>query len=92
MVEIINQREVFLSLVQVISDLITKHKAMKALKWIAWISGGIGGVFVLAGLIQIVFGHWRWGSQIVNYFLVADSFFLITIALFLFLYKCECKK
>ena len=84
--------EVFLSLVKVISDLINKHKPMKALKWIAWISGGIGGVFVLAGLIQIVFGHWRWGSQIVNYFLVADSFFLITIALFVFLYRCECKK
>jgi hypothetical protein len=65
---------------------------MKALKWIAWISGGIGGIFVLAGLIQIVFGIWRWGSQIVNYFLVADSFFLITIALFIFLYRCECKK
>ena len=65
---------------------------MKALKWIAWISGGIGSLFVLSGLIQIFFGHWQWGRQIVNYFLVADSFFLITIALFIFVYRCECKK
>ena len=48
---------------------------MKALKWIAWISGGIGSLFVLSGLIEIFFGHWQWGRQIVNYFLVADSFF-----------------
>jgi hypothetical protein len=62
---------------------------MKALKWIAWISGCIGLLFVLSGLIQIFFGQWPWGRQIVNYFLVADSFFLITIALFLFLYQCD---
>lgn len=62
---------------------------MKALKWIAWISGCIGLLFVLSGLIQIFFGQWPWGRQIVNYFLVADSFFLITIALFLFLYRCD---
>ena len=65
---------------------------MKALKWIAWISGGIGLLFVLSGIIQIFLGQWHWGRQIVNYFLVSDSFFLITIALFLFLYRCECKK
>lgn len=65
---------------------------MKTLKLIAWISGGIGALFVLSGLIQIFFGQWPWGRQIVNYFLVADSFFLITIALFIFIYRCECKK
>jgi len=65
---------------------------MKALKWIAWFSGGIGLLFVLSGLIQLFFGQWPWGRQIVNYFLMADSFFLITIALFLFLYRCDCKK
>ncbi|MBE0655290.1 MAG: hypothetical protein IH594_15930 [Bacteroidales bacterium] len=65
---------------------------MKALKWIAWISGSIGLLFVLSGLIQVFFGQWPWGRQIVNYFLVSDSFFLITIALFIFIYRCECKK
>ncbi len=65
---------------------------MKALKWIAWISGGIGVLFVISGLIQCVFGHWGWGRYIINYFLVADSFFLITIALFIFIYRCDCKK
>lgn len=65
---------------------------MKPLKWIAWISGAVGILFVVSGLIQIFFGQWPWGRQIVNYFLVADSFFLITIALFIFLYRCDCRK
>lgn len=69
-----------------------KLTVMKALKWIAWISGGIGILFVISGLIQSLFGQWDWGRYIINYFLVADSFFLITIALFIFIYRCDCKK
>jgi hypothetical protein len=65
---------------------------MKALNWIAWISGGIGLVLVLLGSIQAVFGQILHVNHIINYFLAADSFFLITIALFVYLYKCQCKK
>jgi len=66
---------------------------MKALNWIAWISGGIGVLFVLLALIQAGFtGRFSSGTEIINYFHTADSFFLITIALFIFIYRCECKK
>jgi len=66
---------------------------MKALNWIAWISGGIGVVFILLGLIQLVLGsRFIEGTEIVNYFHSANSFFLMTIALFIYLYRCECKK
>ena len=67
---------------------------MKALNWIAWISAGIGVVIILLGLISGLIG-WS-GLPIVehrvNFFLIADSFFLITIALFVFLFRCQCKK
>ena len=65
---------------------------MKALNWIAWISGGIGLIFVLLGLIQLVFGKFIQGTELVNYFHAGNSFFLITIALFVYLYRCQCKK
>jgi hypothetical protein len=66
---------------------------MKALNWIAWISAGIGLVFVVLGLIQGVFSlKIIEGAEITNYFHVANSFFLITIALFVYLYRCQCKK
>jgi hypothetical protein len=65
---------------------------MKALNWIAWISGGIGLVIVLLGLIQLVFEKFIQGSELINYFHSGNSFFLITIALFVFIYRCQCKK
>jgi len=65
---------------------------MKALNWIAWISAGIGVVFVILGLIQVVFGRLRPSTEIINYFHAANSFFLLTIALFVSLIKCQCKK
>jgi hypothetical protein len=65
---------------------------MKTLNWIAWISGGIGLVFILLGLFQAVFGRLLPGTEIINYFHVANSFLLITIGLFVFLYRCQCKK
>jgi hypothetical protein len=65
---------------------------MKALNWIAWISGGIGVLFVLAGLIQVAFRmRFVGGTEIINYFHAANSFFLITIALFVYIYRCQCK-
>lgn len=65
---------------------------MKALNLIAWISGGIGVLFVLLGLIQVVFGRLSPSTEIINYFHAGNSFLLVTIALFVFLYRCECKK
>jgi hypothetical protein len=65
---------------------------MKALNWIAWISSGIGLIFVFLGLLQVVFGKFISGTEIINYFHAANSFFLITIALFVFLLRCESKK
>jgi hypothetical protein len=65
---------------------------MKTLNWIAWISSGIGVVFMLLGFISAVFGRFRPTTESVNYFHAANSFFLITIALFVFLFRCESKK
>jgi hypothetical protein len=65
---------------------------MKVLNWIAWISAGTGVVFILLGLIQLVFGRLRPETQIINSFHAANSFLLLTIALFVFLYRCQCKK
>jgi hypothetical protein len=66
---------------------------MKALNLIAWISGGIGSLLILLGsisfLIKVNFLH---VNSIANIFNVANSFFLITIALFILLHKCDCKK
>lgn len=67
---------------------------MKALKWIAWISGGIGLIFLILVPVSLIFngGNAIIGLHIVNFFHAANSFFLVTIALFIFLYRCECKK
>ena len=67
---------------------------MKALKWIAWISAGIGIILLLLVPISLLFngGNAIIGLHIVNFFHAANSFFLITVALFIFLYRCDCKK
>jgi cytosine/uracil/thiamine/allantoin permease len=65
---------------------------MKTLNWIALISGGIGLVFVLLGLIQLLFGKFIQGTELINYFHAGNSFFLITIALFLYLHLDQHKK
>ncbi len=66
---------------------------MKALNWIAWISAAIGALIVLLAVISLLSGKNFFGfGRVVNYFHAANSFFLITIALFIFVYRCECKK
>ena len=65
---------------------------MKTLNWIAWISAAIGIVFVLIGVIQSVFEQFLPGGHIINYYLASDSFFLLTIVLFVYQIKCQCKK
>ena len=65
---------------------------MKTLNWIAVVSGGIGLVFVLLGLIQLLFGKFIQGTELINYFHAGNSFFLITIALLLYLHLNQHKK
>jgi hypothetical protein len=66
---------------------------MKELNWIAWISAGIGVLLILlAGISSFIDSKILGIVHRVNYFHAANSFFLITIALFIFLYRCECKK
>jgi len=65
---------------------------MKSLNWIAWISAGIGLVMLLLAAISLIAGRAIIVENIINYFHAANTFFLITIALFVFLYRCQCKK
>lgn len=67
---------------------------MKALTVIAWISCGIGLLFILMGVISVFTGDnlFGFGTYIVNFCHAANSFFLLTIALFIYIYRCECKK
>lgn len=66
---------------------------MKALKWIAYLSTTIGLLLVLLGSISAVFHlHLLQVNYISSYFIGANSFFLITIILFLYLYLAGDKK
>jgi hypothetical protein len=66
---------------------------MKTLNWIAWISAGIGVFLMLIAGISFLIGKSIFGlTHFITYFHAANSFFLLTIALFIFLYRCECKK
>ncbi len=66
---------------------------VKVLNWIEWISTGIGIVFIILGLIQIVISsRFSPSIEIVNYFHVANSFFLLAIVLFLFIHLGQFKK
>jgi hypothetical protein len=70
-----------------------KLKAMKALNLIGWVSGGIGVLIVLLGLISGIAGKSILPIQhIATYFQLANSFFLITIALFIVVNRCECNR
>jgi hypothetical protein len=68
-------------------------KAMKALNWIGWISFGVGILILLFAAISLLMGKNLFGfGHIVNFFQAANSFFLLTIALFIVVYRCECSK
>ena len=65
---------------------------MKTLNWIAWISGSIGVLIILFAAISLVTGRNMFGfGKVVNYFHAANSFLLITIALFIVVNRCECR-
>jgi hypothetical protein len=66
---------------------------MKTLNLIAWISASIGLVLVILGLISGTFGRLIFKSvESIYYIHTANSFFLITIVLFLFLHLDQHKK
>lgn len=66
---------------------------MKTLKWIAYLSTGIGLLLVLLGSISAVFHlHFFHVNYISSYFQGANSFFLITIIIFLYINLAGDKK
>jgi hypothetical protein len=65
---------------------------MKALNWIALISTGIGLFLILLAAISLIFGIHIMGRQISSYFHAANSFFLLTIVIFLFIQSGQQKK
>ena len=66
---------------------------MKTINWIGWITCGIGVLILLLAGISLLTGKNLFGfTHVVNYFQAANSFFLLTIALFIVAYRCECKK
>ena len=66
---------------------------MKALNLTGWISLGCGILAILLGLISgLTQEAILQIKHVVNYFHVANSFFLITIALFIVVNRCECNK
>jgi hypothetical protein len=66
---------------------------MKVLNLIGWTSAGIGVIFIVLGVISgLIKGSILPIQHVVNYFQVADSFFLLTIALFIVVNRCECNK
>jgi hypothetical protein len=68
---------------------------MKALNWIAWISLCVGALILLLGIIAGMFLTRPYFGIVTNattFFNVASSFFLLTIALFISIYRCRCNK
>jgi hypothetical protein len=66
---------------------------MKTLNLIGWISICCGILMILLGIVSgLINKNIMPINHVVNYFHVANSFFLITIALFIVVNKCECNK
>ena len=66
---------------------------MKTLKWIAYITAVIGLLLVALGSVSAVF-HIRLlqVNYMSSYFMGANSFFLITVIIFLYIYLAGNKK
>lgn len=66
---------------------------MKVLNLIGWTSAGIGAVMILLAVISLIVGKNLFGvGHAVNYFHAANSFLLLTIALFVVVNRCDCNK
>jgi hypothetical protein len=77
---------------------------MKTLNWITWVSAGIGSLFLLLGLIQILLGliysisgtvrinagRLFGDTEIINFFIASGTFFII--AVFILIIKSEFRK
>lgn len=67
---------------------------MKTLNWLAWTSTGIGLLIILLGVIPDFFFDTKIlpVTQVSSVFAGANSFFLISIVLFVYQIKCQCRK
>ncbi len=66
---------------------------MKSIHWVGWISLVIAVVIMLFGGIFMITRVEMFGiKHLVNYFHAASTFLLLTIALFIYAYRCECKR
>lgn len=66
---------------------------MKTLNWIAWISAAAGIVIIILGTIQLLAGNNIFGvTHEVNFFHAANSLFLFTIMLFVFMIRNQTRK
>jgi hypothetical protein len=65
---------------------------IKALNWLEWISAAIGGVLLLFALISLIVNRPIVGQSIPSFFHAANSCFLLTIVLFLFIHLGQFKK
>jgi predicted anti-sigma-YlaC factor YlaD len=66
---------------------------MKVLNLIGWISGGIGVILIFLGTISGLIGKTILSiNHAANYFLMANSFLLVAVALFIVVNRCECNK
>ena len=60
---------------------------MKVLKWIAYISAGIGAILISVGVFAaLTLEHRLDAIYIASYFLGANSFFLVTTVILLFIH------
>ena len=57
---------------------------MRTLTRIGWISAGIGAICLILALVSLIVESPIVANDIVDIFRVANSFFLLTIALFVF--------
>jgi hypothetical protein len=66
---------------------------MKTLNWIAWGSLSVAALIILLATIILITGTGLFGfSHVVNFFHAANTFILFSIAIFLVVYRCDCKK
>jgi len=65
----------------------TKTWFLAVLNWMAWIAAVLGLVFIIVGLISAWVGRIIPDTESVNFFHAANSFFLGSIVLFVFLIK-----
>ena len=62
---------------------------LKLSDWIARISAGLGVLLMIFAVITTITGKYIFAEHRVNYFQIANTFFLITIAMFIYQIKCK---